>query len=73
MAASIQAISGLLQYAADICRDPFDLTPETWQGSFTLEEIFTTDRVTTRKQWHEEERIWAKALNEGYRVTMCGA
>ena len=73
MAGSIQAISGLLQHAPDIGRDPLDLTPEVWRGRPTLEEIFSTNRITTRRQWRDEERLWAEALDKGYRVTMDGA
>lgn len=70
MTASIQAIRGLLDYASEIDSKADDLVPEEWRGKSSLEEVFSLARITTRRQWQDEERLWAEALNKGYRVKM---
>ncbi len=66
LAASIQAIKGLLEHAADIGIQSAQLIPQDRRNLSTLEEAFSIERIPTRRQWRKEERLWAEALNKGY-------
>jgi ubiquitin-protein ligase len=58
---SVQAIKGLIRHAPIPEKVSSSLCPIERAG-MTVEEAFAPQKIRTRKQWAEEERLWANAL-----------
>ncbi|KAJ5632826.1 hypothetical protein N7490_009165 [Penicillium lividum] len=69
---SIDAIGELLLYTRGSRDVPPELNPGGLRAHMSLEECFSSQRVRTRKDWMIEERIWANALAQDYRVKTLG-